>query len=230
LHWTLGHRSITLLLGLGIFALSIFSATLLPSEFVPATDEGRASVSVELPPGSTLQDTQAVARSLSAQIVELSEVRNVFVDGGSCQGGITNAKLDIDLGPRGTRDQSAQVLQRVIEQKLKDTPDVKLTVLNAGGARDVQISVLGDNGDEVREAARHLAGEMRSLDTIRNVTTSASVTQPEIQITPISDIAAELGVTASALASTIRVATIDDAGDNLAKLHATNGNWISRYG
>lgn len=31
-------RSITLLLGSGIFALSIFSVTLLPSEFVPATD------------------------------------------------------------------------------------------------------------------------------------------------------------------------------------------------
>jgi len=220
LRWTLKNRTITLMLGLGIFALSIFSATLLPSEFVPVTDEGRASVSVELPPGSTLQDTQVVARSLSSQISEIPEVRSVFVDGGAFQGGITNAKLDIDLGPRDSREQSAQVLQRVIEQRLKDTPDVKLTYLNAGGTRDVQISVLGDNGDAVREAARLLAADMRELDSIRNVTTSASVTQPEIQITPKSDIAAELGVTASALASTIRVATIGDAGDNLAKFNA----------
>jgi len=109
---------------------------------------------------------------------------------------------------------------RVIEQRLKDTPDVKLTYLNAGGTRDIQISVLGDNGPEVREAARLLAADMRSLSTIRNVTTSASSTQPEIQITPKADIAAELGVTASALASTIRVATIGDAGDNLAKYNA----------
>ena len=220
LRWTLGHRTVTLMLGLGIFAVSIFSATLLPSEFVPATDEGRASVSVELPPGSTLQDTQTVARSLSARIAELPAVRSVFVDGGANQGGIANAKLDIDLGPRGSREQSAQALQRVIEQRLKDTPDVKLTYLNAGGARDVQISVLGNNGGEVREAARRLAAEMRGLDTIRNVTTSASSTQPEIQIIPKSDIAAELGVTASALALTIRVATIGDAGDNLAKFNA----------
>jgi len=220
LGWTLRNRTITLLLGLAIFAFSIFSATLLPSEFVPVTDEGRASVSVELPPGSTLQDTQSVARSLSGQISELPEVQSVFVDGGSYQGGITNAKLDVDLGPRDSREQSAQVLQRVIEQRLSDTPDVKLTYLNAGGTRDVQISVLGDNGDDVREAARSLAAEMRQLDEIRNVTTSASVTQPEIQITPKSDIAAELGVTASALASTISVATIGDVGDNLAKFNA----------
>ncbi len=220
LRWTLGNRTVTLLLGLGIFAVSIYSATLLPSEFVPEADEGRASVSIELPPGSTLQDTQAVSRQLSAQIAEFPEVKSVFVDGGAFQGGIANAKLDIDLGPRDSREQSAQVLQRVIEQRLKDTPDVKLTYLNAGGMRDVQISVLGSNGDDVREAARQLAAQMRQLTTIRNVTTSASATKPEIQITPKTDIAADLGVTASALASTLRIATIGDAGDNLAKFNA----------
>ena len=220
LAWTLKNRTITLALGLAIFALSIFSSTLLPSEFIPVADEGKATLSVELPPGSTLRDTQSVARALTGTISELPEIQGVFVDGGTSQGAITNAKLDIDLGLRNTRDQTAQTLQRIIEKKLEDTPDVKLTYLNADGARDVQISVLGDNGDEVRSAARQLATDMRQLDTIRNVTTSASVTQPEIQITPKPDIAAELGVTASALASTIRVATIGDVGDNLAKFDA----------
>jgi multidrug efflux pump subunit AcrB len=41
LTWTLHHRLITMILGLGIFAGSIYSATLLPSEFIPEADEGR---------------------------------------------------------------------------------------------------------------------------------------------------------------------------------------------
>ena len=37
----------TLLGGLGVFALSIFSATLLPTEFIPAEDVGRSQISVD---------------------------------------------------------------------------------------------------------------------------------------------------------------------------------------
>ena len=48
-------------LGLVIFAGSIFSATQLPTEFVPVTDEGRSVISIELAPGSTLDDTRDAA-------------------------------------------------------------------------------------------------------------------------------------------------------------------------
>lgn len=218
LGWTLRHRLITLLLGLLIFAGSLFSATLLPTEFVPATDEGRASVGVELPPGSTLRDTQVLTRALTEEILSIAEVQSVFVNGGGSS--VREASIDVDLGERGTRERSSFEIQRVIEEQLIDTPDVKLTYLNAGGQRDIQLSILGDNANKVREAAQRLAEEMRSLDLIRNVTTSASVTTPEIQIRPKADVAAELGVTATALASTIRVATLGESGATQAKFNA----------
>ena len=216
LAWTLRNRTITLLGGLAIFALSIFSATLLPTEFVPVADEGRASVSVELPPGSTLADRRRVTREVSMRIGEIDEVRSVFVDGGTD----LIANLTVNLGPRDTRDATALELQRKIERHLADTPDVKLTYLNAGGQRDVQISVLGEDGDAVAAAARQLADDMRGVALIRNVTTSASSTRPEIRITPKPELAAELGVTASAIAATLRVATIGDVDANLAKFNA----------
>ena len=216
LAWTLRNRTVTLIGGLAIFALSLFSATLLPTEFVPVADEGRASVSVELPPGSTLDDRRRVTREVSERIGEIEEVQSVFVDGGFD----LTANLTVNLGARDTRDATAQELQREMERYLADTPDVKLTYLNAGGQRDVQISVLGEDGERVSDAARQLAEEMRGVGLVRNVTTSASNTRPEIRIIPKPEIAAELGVTAGAIASTLRVATIGDVDANLAKFNA----------
>ena len=65
LGWTLRHRALTLLAGLGVFALSIFSATLLPTEFIPAQDVGRSQISIELPPGATLREIEVVVRLIS---------------------------------------------------------------------------------------------------------------------------------------------------------------------
>ena len=48
---TLRWRWLTLLAGIGLFAVSIWSTSLLPTGFIPAEDAARSVVSVELPPG-----------------------------------------------------------------------------------------------------------------------------------------------------------------------------------
>ena len=52
-------RSLTLMFGLAAFAASIWSTTLLPTGFIPPADQSRVTLSLELPPGSTLEDTRA---------------------------------------------------------------------------------------------------------------------------------------------------------------------------
>ncbi len=55
---TLKVRYLTLVVGLGLFAGSIYATTLLPTGFMPDEDTSRVVVSVELPPGATLEDTR----------------------------------------------------------------------------------------------------------------------------------------------------------------------------
>ncbi|MGR3571834.1 efflux RND transporter permease subunit [Brevirhabdus sp.] len=217
LRWTLHNRTITLLLGLGIFAGSIYSATLLPTEFVPSADTGRATISVELPPGSTLAETRETARRISQDVMQVPEVQNVFVDGGS--GGITKAQIVVNMGQKSTRDRSSFAIQDELEKRLADVPDVRLNFLKENGQRDISVNVLGDSEAAAAAAARTLARQMNALPSVQNASSSASLTRPEIQITPKPELAAEMGVTAAALASTIRIATIGDSGSNVAKFN-----------
>ncbi len=215
LRWTLRNRTITLLLGVGIFAASIFSATLLPTEFVPPADTGRTNISLELPPGSSMDDTRAAARAVTEIVQDIPEVANVFVNGSSD----TKANIVVNLGQKGDRERSSFVIQDQIDDLLADFPDVRLTVLDDSGARDIAMSVLGDTEEDAAAAARDLAAAMNTLPEVSGASTSSALSRPEIQITPKAKLAAEMGVTAAALANTIRIATIGDSGANVAQFN-----------
>lgn len=215
LGWTLRNRLITLTLGVGIFIGSIYSATLLPTEFVPPSDTGRASVSVELPPGSLMDQTRAVSRNVTAIIRTIPEVQTVFVDGSN-----TTATLRIGLGSKTERERSSFEIIEELGVLLADVPDVRLFVLTDEGKRDLSISVLGDDVAATAAAAQALVVQMNTLPQIKGASSAASLVRPEIQITPKAELAAEMGVTSAALASTIRIATIGDSGSNVAKFNA----------
>lgn len=217
LKWTLKNRAMTLLLGLFIFAFSIFSATLLPTEFVPASDKGRTSVSIELPPGSKLSETREVARNITEIVSQIPEVQNVFVDGSS--GSDVKATININFGQKNTRDRSSFEIQREVKRLLAGIPDVKLNVLNENGTRDLSISVLGDTEESAARAATELAKQMNGIEDLQHASTKASLARPEIQITPKPELAAELGITAVTLSNTIRIATIGDSVTKVAKFN-----------
>ena len=215
LRWTLRNRTVTLLLGVGIFAASIFSATLLPTEFVPPADTGRTNISLELPPGSNMDETRAAARAVTEIVQAIPEVANIFVNGSSD----TKANIIVNLGQKGDRDRSSFVIQDQIDDMLTDFPDVRLTMLNDSGARDIAMSVLGYTEEDAAAAARDLAAAMNTLPEVSGASTSSALSRPEIQITPKAKLAAEMGVTAAALANTIRIATIGDSGANVAQFN-----------
>ena len=217
LGWTLKHRGWTLLMGLGIFAGSIWSATLLPTEFIPAQDVGRSQISIELPPGATVSETEAAARMLSQRIGTVADVRSVFVNGGD--GGVTDARLQVNYGPKDERDRSSFAIEDELRQNLADIPDMRIEFLNESGASDLSVAVLADSDEGALVAAERLMAGMRDLPTLEGVSSSASLERPEIQIHPRPEVAAQLGVTASALATTLRVATLGENESNLAKFN-----------
>ena len=217
LAWTLRHRGLTMLLGLGVFAGSIFSATLLPTEFIPPQDVGRSQIAVELPPGSTIAETEAVARRISARIAQEPEVRAVFVNGGD--GDVTKATIMVNYGSKDDRERSSFQIEDVLKRDLAEMPDLRVNFQNEAGQNDFEISVLGDTEEGAAEAAERLMAAMKQLPSLEGVSSSAALQRPEIQIHPRDGVAAQLGVTASALATTLRVATLGDNEANLAKFN-----------
>jgi multidrug efflux pump subunit AcrB len=221
--WSVKHYFITVLVGFGIFAASIWSITLLPQGFLPAQDTGRSLLAMELPPGSQLAYTEQVTEEIVARLRKRPEVKSVFVDGGRVPPGtleVRRAALIINYTPKSSRGITQRELERSIGDELEQVPDIRYWFLDENGLRAISLVVTGTDSNIVNNVANELATQMKRIPIISNVVSETSLDRPELRIQPRADIAARLGVSTESLSQTVRVATIGDVGPALAKFDA----------
>jgi hydrophobe/amphiphile efflux-1 (HAE1) family protein len=218
--WSVAHQYRTVALGLMIFAASIGSFYLLPSGFLPADDQSRLLLAVELPPGSRLDDTRALTDAIAAKVRERPEVRSVFVNGGRVLGSgaeVRKATLIINLVPKEKRALSQDEVRQQIGKGLADVPDIRFWFLKDNGQRQFQLVASGRNGADVSRAAADLTSQAKRVPLLANVVSTAELDRPELRVVPITDVAADLGVSTEAISEAVRIATIGDIGANLAR-------------
>jgi multidrug efflux pump subunit AcrB len=221
--WSVHHYFITVLIGFGIFAASIWSITLLPQGFLPAQDTARSLLAMELPPGSQLAFTEKVTEDIVARLRKRPEVKSVFVDGGRVPPGtfeVRRAALIINYTPKTDRKITQRELELAISQDLENVPDIRFWFLDENGLRAISLVVTGVDSNIVSNVASELATQMKRIPLIANVISETSLDRPELRIQPRADFAARLGVSTESLSQTIRVATIGDVGPALAKFDA----------
>jgi hydrophobe/amphiphile efflux-1 (HAE1) family protein len=217
---TLRHPYLTLITGVALFSASIYATTLLPTGFLPEEDTSRVVVSVELPPGTQLDETQAKTDDVVKSLEGIPEIERVFVLGGTSPTGqleVRRAALYVKLVPKTARKLSQKQIKSLIAAKISDIPDTRAWYVNERGERELSFSMLSRDGDDLNAAAGKVEGALRGVPGFRNVAASGSTDRPEIRVVPRLDIAARLGVAPDEIAEAIRVATIGDTGFNLAK-------------
>jgi multidrug efflux pump subunit AcrB len=218
--WSVKHYFITVLVGFGVFAASIWSITLLPQGFLPAQDSSRSLVALELPPGTQLAYTEKVTEDIVARLRKRPEVKSIFVDGGRVPPGtqeVRRAALIINYTPKADRNITQRELEFSISQELENIPDIRFWFLDENGLRAIALVVTGADANIVNNVASELATQMKRIPIISNVISETTLERPELRVEPRADLAARLGVSTESLSQTIRVATIGDVGPALAK-------------
>ncbi len=229
----LRHRLATIAVGVAFFGASIALAPFVPRDFVPASDRGRTSVSIELAPGATLADTEAAAREATRILKARPEVTSVLASIGSASigsadgvalgsinkpGDLRMASLTVALVPRAERTLSQQAFEASIRPELERLPGarVRFGADKQSGSR-LQITLVSDDTAALAGAARALERQMRSIPRLAGVRSTANLMRPELQIVPLEARAAELGVSVAAIGATARIATIGDVDQDLAR-------------
>jgi hydrophobe/amphiphile efflux-1 (HAE1) family protein len=221
--WSVRHYFITVVIGFGIFAASIWSITELPQGYLPAQDAARSLLAMELPPGSQLAFTEKTTEEIVARLRKRPEVKSVFVDGGRVPPGtleVRRAALIINYTPKKERKITQRELELSIAKDLENVPDIRFWFLDENGQRAISLVVTGVDSNVVGNVANELATQMKRIPLISDVISETSLDRPELRIQPRADLAARLGVSTESLSQTIRVATIGDVGPALAKFDA----------
>jgi multidrug efflux pump subunit AcrB len=218
---TLRHRGLTLLAGLVLFIVSIWSTSLLPTGFIPPEDQSRAVLAIELPPGSRLEDTRAKTNEIAASFLKIPEVTSVFVIGGTTPTGdedeVRRADITVNLKLKSERSRSQKQIEEELSARLAEIPDVRGYYVNGRGDRELSVTVLSNDPAALATGIAPLEGAMRRLPGFTNVSASTGLDGPQILVTPRIDEAARYGISTQAISEAVRIATLGDIAANLAK-------------
>jgi multidrug efflux pump subunit AcrB len=149
--WCLKHRMITVIASGLFFIGSIMLIPLLPTGFIPPDDNSQTQIYLELPPGSTLEQTIATAEATRHMLTKVQHVKSVYTTvGGGAAGSdpfapsgaaeSRKATLTILLAERGSRPRK-QIIEANIRKILEQLPGVRSRV-GLGGSGEKYILVL----------------------------------------------------------------------------------------
>ena len=216
LTWALRHRITTLLIAVAFFIGSLQLLPLIPKGLFDSGDTGLSTVMVELPPGSTLSETEAIMQQLNQSLQENPAVEKVFTTADQINSGTVYA----NLLPKDQREVSQQEFEQEMRQVFRTIPGARISFQSqgaGGGGKDLSIVLKSENAPALTQTAETLEKQMRDIPGLVEVTSSTSLVKPEIVIQPDPERAADLGVSVGAIARTASLALIGDNESNLAK-------------
>ncbi|HEY0628697.1 MAG TPA: efflux RND transporter permease subunit, partial [Sphingomicrobium sp.] len=205
--WIMGIGFLSFLATIGMFMS-------LPSQFFPTTNSDFSRVRIEMLPGTTIEQTEAVADNVAEIINRQPETLNALE---SIREG--NAFIFITL--KKDRERTSIEYERDLTPQLAQIADARVSFLSQSGGggtgRDISIMLSGSDPVLLNDTASKLVDEMSGLKEVRAPRVNADLRRPELLIKPQLDLAAQLGVTTTALSQTIRIATMGDIDQNTAK-------------
>jgi multidrug efflux pump subunit AcrB len=228
-NWSMKHRLVTMVLATLFFFGSVALIPLLPTGFIPPDDNSQTQVYLELPPGSTLAQTRATAEQARLMIAKVEHVKSVYTTIGGGSAGADpfapsgaaetrKATLTVLLADRGDRPRK-QGIENKMRTALEPLPGVRSKV-GLGGSGEKYILVLtGEDPQALGAAALAVEKDLRTIPGLGSVASTASLIRPEVAVRPDFAKAADLGVTSTAIAETLRIATAGDYDIALPKLN-----------
>jgi multidrug efflux pump subunit AcrB len=206
------------MIGIGGAALFVTGAiaTSMPMEFFPTQDNDFSGIAIDMPPGTTLAQSEAVSDRVRRIIAKDADVDNVlqriFED---------NGRRMIML--KDDRAKTSKEFENKFTPVLQQIPDARIafqdmqSAQGTGTGRPISVMLTGADSNLLHDTATKLVEQMKDLPQVVAPRISADLRRPEIVIRPRLDLASQLGVSTASLGQAIRIATIGEIDQNAAK-------------
>jgi hydrophobic/amphiphilic exporter-1 (mainly G- bacteria), HAE1 family len=238
LKWSLANKAKVAMATSGLFLLSLLIPALgfIGNEFMPQSDRGEFGVSVELMPGSSIEQTNQVALQIEKILSRMPEVKKVFTSVGAQESGALSlssnnlTQFNVALVPKETRKKTTSQVGEEIKNKVREIPGAKVYINPIGifGSSDqsaIQIGISGTETKLILQAADQVKNVLASVSGTTDIRLSAESGKPEMQIDIDRAKMAQLGLSVADVGGTLRVAL---TGDDQSKYRDGNNEYDIR--
>jgi multidrug efflux pump subunit AcrB len=220
IEWTLDNRRKTIIIATIGMILSFSIIPFLSTGFLPYQDYSESNLTIELPQGSILEQTDTVAQRIVKLLKKHKEVEYVLT---KINDQVNIASIKIKLVEPNKRKIDQRQFENKVLLELKLIPDVIINFSNLKDLKDVSLVFTSDdNYDMFIKTMAAIENDMQHIVGLHSIRNSMDQKQLEIVIIPNYAKAAQLGINIQNISDAISVATIGDNENNLAKFNYGN--------
>ena len=219
-HYSLNHRKRVLVYATAsvIFCIGLIISGLLGFEFFPKVDIGKFSIDFALPPGSSIDETDKMARKLEKHLIGIPEIVSYVTTIGNTQAlktdireggkeGLEYGKISVELVDFAERERTQTEVLEDIKSRIKDFPGLTLSYfeLREGpptGA-DIAIKISGNNLNTLFSLAETVQSKLRMEQGAYNVRNDCRAGKLELNIAVNREKASIYGINAADIANAV---------------------------
>lgn len=232
----LHHPVRTIAVVLITFIASLFTIPITGMDFMDETDEGVANITVELPNGTDLDNTEEVVWEVLYRLQEVPEADLVYasVGGGMLSSGTSSASVTMNLVDKAERTRSTSEVCKDVQDMLADIPGAEITAtasssaMGSFGGADVSFNVYGYDSQTLMAVEDDLVELLGSTPGLSDVEGSTGETVPEAKVVIDRSKASLYGITTASIASSLNTA-ISGSTATQYKVDGTEIDVVIRY-
>ena len=216
LGWCLRHRPAIVVIGGLTLVASLAILPLLPQSFLSDFDRGELGINVELPAGSTLEQTDAKVREIEQFVLQQPETEHVFTSVGARLDSVAVERGNLSIKLRGKRqiDPFQDRLRAHLAGLRGARYDIDLSANTFAGMmfptsgnarnRPFSISVRGADLAALDRASDTVMAALNEIRGVVDVDRTLRPGAPEVRIYVDRAKAADLGITTAQVGGTVR--------------------------
>jgi HAE1 family hydrophobic/amphiphilic exporter-1 len=209
LAWTLGHKKTSALIGVLVFLSIVGLAMFVQTSFLPNIDNGTFTAGLQLPAGTPLEQTDAVARQIETAMKQVPGVQDVFTTVGG-QGTPEQASFTVKMSETGLLGSAEPEIRR----RFANVPHLAFSFSSSFGGgggvlgRPIQLNVNTTNAtssvDELDQVSNQVMAAITDVPGLVDLDRSFQSGKPELHIDVDRQRAARVGLSTASVGTTVR--------------------------
>ncbi len=182
-------------------------------EFMPAGDNGKIAIQVQLPEGYDLPSTTKLMQTIEDRIRTYDDVEVILTNIGKTDDlniGTNLAMMEVYLKDVAEREVSLNGYIESFTEELASIPNalIKVSPLEnmAGPGAPIEFYLLGQDLDKLEEIKAVIVEKAKNIEGLVNFDNSSSAGKPEMTVKPNRQKITELGVSVQEIGMTLRAA------------------------
>jgi len=209
LHWIVKAPLTTLAISLLITAACFYTIKWVPKTFLPTADAGEYSISFDLPPGASLDETNKVANEIDLLLRKNKEIKTVAMILGGQNAQSNTATYFVTMVPSKERPGVTTTMMKTrTREMLKPyayaNPAVKDIDNVGGGQRPFSLNIIGQDPKKLEEYARKVFDIAKAHKGLTDPDLDYRVGKPELQVAIDKNKADTFGVSTSQVGGELR--------------------------